>query len=179
MHSGSHPHSSVRSCKTEESLKRLLLPCCCALQQWLIYGFINVFLGSINCSAESNPVISCQIYRLWTPRARATEPVRDPNLRPVYRRAPCVLPSRERQKRPTDAVEKRKHAQNKTHLYMLIQGPAPMLRIGKYTSVSLVCIRFNTPSVEWRHCEVLDEGDAKCYMMKATQKKTKIVNSNT
>ena len=31
--SGLHTLSSVRSCKTEERSKRLLLPCCCPLQQ--------------------------------------------------------------------------------------------------------------------------------------------------
>ena len=38
-----------------------------------------VLLGS--CSAESDPVITCQLVRLGLPRARATEPERDPRLR--------------------------------------------------------------------------------------------------
>ena len=45
----------------------------------LIYGFFAPLLGS--SSAESGPVITCQISRLGTPRARATEPDRDPHLR--------------------------------------------------------------------------------------------------
>ena len=36
----------------------------------------------------------------------------------VYRRAPCVPRSRERQKRPTGAGAKRANVQNKTHWYM-------------------------------------------------------------
>ena len=48
------------------------------LQQWLTSVFSITSLGST--SAESNPVITYQILRLWTPRARATEPARDRNL---------------------------------------------------------------------------------------------------
>ena len=45
----------------------------------LTCGFSVVLLGF--GSAESNPVNTCQILRLGTPRARATEPARDPSLR--------------------------------------------------------------------------------------------------
>ena len=41
-----------------------------------------------------------------------------------------------------------------------------------YISVISIYRVYHT-SVEWRQCEVLDEGDAKCWRMKATQKKNK------
>ena len=53
-----HDHTCIaafRSCKTEESLKRLLLPCRFPLQRWPTCAFSIVLVGS--SSAESNPVI--------------------------------------------------------------------------------------------------------------------------
>ena len=48
--SGPHKHASVRSCKTEERLKRLLLQSCCLFcsngTKQLIYRFSIVLLGS-------------------------------------------------------------------------------------------------------------------------------------
>ena len=47
--------------------------------------------------AESDPVITCQIARLRTPRARVTEPGQDPHLRHGVHYVPR---SPEREKRP-------------------------------------------------------------------------------
>ena len=58
-------------------------------------------------SAESNPVTTCQISRLWTPRARTTEPARDPNLRRGVQVAPLRAPQPRARGRPTGAGEKR------------------------------------------------------------------------
>ena len=50
-------------------------------------------------SAESDLAITWQIARLRTPRARATEPDRGPNLRLAYARSPLRAPQpREREK---------------------------------------------------------------------------------
>ena len=64
----------------------------------LLVGVSMVLRGS--GSAESDAVITCQLVRLGTPKARATEPSRGPNLRLVYTRPPCVLRGREREERP-------------------------------------------------------------------------------
>ena len=96
-----HKHSSVRNCKTEESLKRLSLPCCCPRYnsgaKQLACGFSIVLLGS--SSAESDPVVTCQFWRLLTPRARATEPGRDPHLHRGVQAGPRVPRIREREKK--------------------------------------------------------------------------------
>ena len=77
MHgSGPHMHRSTRRCMSEERLIPLLLP---SLHQWRTCVFSIVFLDS--SSTESTPVIICQISRLRTLRARATDPARDANLR--------------------------------------------------------------------------------------------------
>ena len=69
-----YAHISVRSCKTGEGFKRLLLPRTLLLpftwvepmgmaQKQLTYvGFSIALLGS--SSAESNPAIACQVSRL-------------------------------------------------------------------------------------------------------------------
>ena len=57
---------SIHSCKTEESLKLMLLPCCYALQQWLTCGFSMDLLGS--SSVESNPVIASRLLNVQSTR---------------------------------------------------------------------------------------------------------------
>ena len=50
--------------------------------------------------SENDHVITCQIERLRTRRARATEPGRRPNLLLLYTRVPCVPLRRMRERRP-------------------------------------------------------------------------------
>ena len=53
-------------------------------------GFSIVLPSST--SAESNPVITCQIQQRSTPGGRTTKPDRDSTLRLVYRRTPLRVP---------------------------------------------------------------------------------------
>ena len=65
------------------------------------FYILAVFMGLAGSElAESDPVITCQIARLRTPRARVTEPGQDPHLRHGVHRAPYVPRSPEREKRP-------------------------------------------------------------------------------
>ena len=57
------------------------------------------------------------------PRARATETGRGPNLHVVYRRAPSVPRSREREKRPAAGKEKVADVQKKMHLVRIRKVP--------------------------------------------------------
>ena len=142
--SGRHAHSSVRSCMTEESLKRLMSPCFCALQQWPACWFSIVLLGS--SSAESNPVSTCQISRFGPPRARATEPARDPACAVVYRRPPCLPRGREREKKTTGAEKKLAKSPKIVHICIVMyQVPAYPIP-SHHASCPIPCLLYTSPS---------------------------------
>ena len=114
-----HTHSSARSCKTEESLKRLLLSCCCALQQlqWPTYGFSIVLLGS--SSAESNPAITCQIHDFEGPEHAPRSPPGTQTWAQCTG-GPLACPRAESARKDPRVPEKSVHVciQNKSHLYL-------------------------------------------------------------
>ena len=89
--SGPYTHSSVRSCKTEASFKRLLLPCCCPLQWWNKNADMWVF----RCLARvylrgKQPRDYLPYYP--TSNAQSTESARDPNLRRGMQAGPLRAP---------------------------------------------------------------------------------------
>ena len=67
-------------------------------------GFSIVLPSST--SAESNPVITCQIQQRSTPGGRTTKPDRDSTLRLVYRRTPLACSAAERARNDTRAKGK-------------------------------------------------------------------------
>ena len=77
--------------KLESIVVTVLLPFTAVEQNsWHVCGFSIVLLGP--SSAESNPWITCQFPRLWTPGARATQPARDPILRRGVQAVPLRAP---------------------------------------------------------------------------------------
>ena len=114
--SGPHTRSSVRGCKSGESLKRVLLPCGSRGEKNTELWFSIVLRGS--GSAKSDHAITCHFARLLTPRARATEPGRGPTWRLVCRWPPCVHHSREGEKKPAAGTEKVADVQAKCISYI-------------------------------------------------------------
>ena len=75
-------------------------------------------------------MITCQIERLRTPRARATEPGRGPNLRREYTRVPCLPRSRKREEEPAARREKLADMQEKVHFIHIHIG-VELASVGK------------------------------------------------
>ena len=115
--SGLHTLSSVRSCKTEERSKRLLLPCCCPLQQRSTIADTGF---PLYCSAlaprKAIPWFIARSRDFERPGHAPRSPAGTQTCAVAYRRAPCVPRSGEREKRPTGAVEKRANVENKSTL---------------------------------------------------------------
>ena len=79
---------------------------------WCFHG--SAWLGG----AERNPLRKNQLARLWTPRARVTEPGGVQTCAVVYPRAPRMHRCRERQKRLTAAGQELAIAQKGLFLHV-------------------------------------------------------------
>ena len=91
-------HTRIVVVRTNLTCDRLLFyRGCHQVESFYSYGakqptreFSVVLLGS--SFAQSNPVITCQISRVRPPRARSTEPARNPNLRRGVQAGPLRAP---------------------------------------------------------------------------------------
>ena len=140
-------HSKVRSCTKDrgklEAIVVTVLRRFTPEHWWLTCGFSIVFLGS--SSAQSNPVIACQISRLRMPRASATEPTRNPNLRRGVQAGPLRAPQ-------PRAREKTNGRRRKACQGLFKKGQMPEIGIPpsdhatrRHTKVHLdFCLRFST-----------------------------------
>ena len=110
MHSsGPRAHSSVRSCKAEERLKKLLLPCCCPLQQWsrIADMWVFHFLARLQLRGKQSRDYLPDFCDFERPEHAPRSPPGTQTCPVVNRRPPCVTRGRERERRPTGAGEKR------------------------------------------------------------------------